>query len=74
MTKIDLINPNELSPEKQQLISEISNDDKILLLTMSTVSEEGVMSVKKAVSARHYTSLIISGLRGFVGTKSTTEA
>eukprot|EP01127_Copromyxa_protea_P006623 TRINITY_DN16637_c0_g1_i1.p1 TRINITY_DN16637_c0_g1~~TRINITY_DN16637_c0_g1_i1.p1 ORF type:complete len:664 (+),score=148.74 TRINITY_DN16637_c0_g1_i1:56-1993(+) len=48
MTKIDLIDPNKMSPENQKLISEISSDDKILLLTMSTVSEEGVSSVKKA--------------------------
>jgi len=48
MTKTDLINPNDLSAEYKALIKEISTDERVVLLTMSTVTEEGVANVKKA--------------------------
>eukprot|EP01126_Amoeba_proteus_P033859 TRINITY_DN3342_c0_g2_i7.p1 TRINITY_DN3342_c0_g2~~TRINITY_DN3342_c0_g2_i7.p1 ORF type:complete len:701 (+),score=115.91 TRINITY_DN3342_c0_g2_i7:166-2103(+) len=48
MTKIDIIQPNSLAPENQKLISEISADQSVMLLTLSTLTEEGVMEVKKA--------------------------
>eukprot|EP01126_Amoeba_proteus_P033857 TRINITY_DN3342_c0_g2_i3.p1 TRINITY_DN3342_c0_g2~~TRINITY_DN3342_c0_g2_i3.p1 ORF type:complete len:321 (+),score=73.17 TRINITY_DN3342_c0_g2_i3:836-1798(+) len=48
MTKIDIIKPDSLAPENQKLITEISADQSVLLLTLSTVSEEGVIEVKKA--------------------------
>lgn len=78
MTKIDIIDPNNLSPENQKLISEISSDDKLLLLTMSTQSEEGVANVKKAVRIYRPTSvgysLMVTGLRSFIRSKNTNEA
>jgi nucleolar GTP-binding protein len=48
MTKTDLIDPNSVSPENQKRIEEISNDEHIILLPMSTFTEEGVSDVKKA--------------------------
>lgn len=48
MTKVDLIDPNSLSAENQKRIEEISNDEHIILLPMSTHTEDGVTDVKKA--------------------------
>ncbi|XP_033116875.1 nucleolar GTP-binding protein 1-like [Anneissia japonica] len=45
INKIDIVKPDELSPEKQKLLEQFKAEE-IPVLTMSTVTEEGVMNVK----------------------------
>jgi nucleolar GTP-binding protein len=47
MTKTDLLDPNVFSPQHKQMIEEISKGDNVVLLPMSTHSEEGIAEVKK---------------------------
>jgi nucleolar GTP-binding protein len=47
MNKIDVIKPDELSPENRQLIEALASEGT--LVPMSTMSEEGVMNVKQIV-------------------------
>uniref|UniRef100_U5EVQ8 Nucleolar GTP-binding protein 1 n=1 Tax=Corethrella appendiculata TaxID=1370023 RepID=U5EVQ8_9DIPT len=46
LTKIDIISFNEINDEKKQLITSLCKDE-ISLLEMSTVSEKGVIEVKR---------------------------
>lgn len=48
MTKTDLVNPNDISDEDKKRIESITSDAEVILLPMSTHTEEGVMDVKKA--------------------------
>jgi nucleolar GTP-binding protein len=64
MTKIDLINPNDLAPHNKKLIEDISNDDSVILLPMSTHAEEGVSEVKKAACEALLAQRVQVRLRG----------
>jgi hypothetical protein len=48
--KIDIVPLDELSDENKKAMK-IFDDNKIPLLSMSTVTEEGVMGVKETVSS-----------------------
>jgi len=48
MTKTDLVNPNDLSAEKQAAIEKITSNGEIILLPMSSITEEGVKDVTTA--------------------------
>ncbi|XP_071942067.1 GTP-binding protein 4-like [Antedon mediterranea] len=45
INKIDIVKPDELSPEKQKLLEQFKSEE-IPVMMMSTVTEEGVMDVK----------------------------
>eukprot|EP01124_Arcella_intermedia_P003212 TRINITY_DN1174_c0_g1_i1.p1 TRINITY_DN1174_c0_g1~~TRINITY_DN1174_c0_g1_i1.p1 ORF type:complete len:649 (+),score=86.01 TRINITY_DN1174_c0_g1_i1:101-2047(+) len=64
MTKTDIIKPEELRDEDQALIKGLLKNDDIMLLSMSTLSEEGVMDVKtKACESllQHRTQIKLKG-------------
>ncbi|OZJ06222.1 hypothetical protein BZG36_00767 [Bifiguratus adelaidae] len=48
INKIDVMKPEDLKPEDQQLLKDIIAQDNIQMCTMSCYSEEGVMDVRNA--------------------------
>jgi len=52
LNKVDVVDLNELSPERRKVIASLENDDNIPLMQMSTVSELGVMEVKTEACER----------------------
>jgi len=52
MNKVDVVELNELSPERRQAISRLEDDPEIPLMQMSTLTELGVMEVKTEACER----------------------
>jgi len=64
MTKIDIIKPDEIRMEDQERIKSVSQGDSVILLPMSTISEEGVSIVKQAACEallQHRTQIKLKG-------------
>eukprot|EP01123_Difflugia_compressa_P003697 TRINITY_DN1498_c0_g1_i1.p1 TRINITY_DN1498_c0_g1~~TRINITY_DN1498_c0_g1_i1.p1 ORF type:complete len:651 (+),score=146.16 TRINITY_DN1498_c0_g1_i1:204-2156(+) len=64
MTKTDIIKPDDLKLEDQQRIQSIMKGDSIILLPMSTLTDEGVTDVKQAACEallQHRTQIKLKG-------------
>ncbi|POY69934.1 hypothetical protein BMF94_7066 [Rhodotorula taiwanensis] len=48
INKIDIVRPEDLDPERKAMLDAILAEDKVELLSLSCVSEEGVMDVRNA--------------------------
>lgn len=44
--KIDIVNLDELSPERREILKQVEDDSDLTFMTMSTVTDNGVIEVK----------------------------
>jgi len=64
MTKIDIIKPDQLRTEDQERIKSAAQGENVLLLPMSSITEEGVVAVKQSACEallQHRTQIKLRG-------------
>jgi len=64
MTKIDIIKPDDLKTEDKERIKSVSQGENVILLPMSSITEEGIVAVKQSACEallQHRTQIKLRG-------------